>query len=262
MKLGLSGRLAQAAIASPLTPLALVAALLVGLLAVVTIPREEEPQISVPMVDISVSAPGLKAADASELVAKPLETIVKSIDAVDHVYTQVSDDRVMVTARFKVGQDADSAAVRVHEKLAANADKIPSGIPQPQVVTRGINDVPALVLTLAPKPGEAGRWSDQSLYDIAAKLRTEVSKVENVGLTFIVGGRPDEIRVEPDPERLVLHGVPLPALIDAVRQAGRSFPAGSVRAQGQAADVTAGRTLTSANDVGLLTVSSVRGEPV
>jgi multidrug efflux pump subunit AcrB len=262
MNLGLSGRLARATIASPLTPLFLMAAILVGLLAVFTIAREEEPQISVPMVDIMVQAPGLKADDAAELVAKPLETIVKSIDAVDHVYTQVSDDQVMVTARFKVGQDPDNAAVRVHEKVRANIDKIPVGIPEPLIVVRGINDVPAVVLTLTPKPGMAGRWTDQGLYDIAVKLRTEVSKVDDVGLTFIVGGRPDEIRVEPDPARLALRGVTLSALIDTVRQSGRSFPAGSVREGGQAVDVTAGKSLETADEVGLLTVRSASGQSV
>ncbi|HEY0648421.1 efflux RND transporter permease subunit [Phenylobacterium sp.] len=262
MNLGLSGLLTRATIASPLTPLFLLAAIAVGLLALMSIPREEEPQISVPMVDIMVQAPGLRAEDAAELVAKPLETIVRSVDAVDHVYTQVEDDRVLVTARFDVGQDPDDAAVRIHEKVRANYDKIPVGIPEPSIVTRGINDVPAVVLTLSPKPGYASRWSDQALYDLAGKLRTEVAKVADVGLTFIVGGRPDEIRVEPDPELLALRGVPLSALLETVRQANRSFPSGAIREGGQAVDVSAGRTLASARDVGLLTVRSVNGEPV
>jgi multidrug efflux pump subunit AcrB len=262
MNLGISGRLTQATIHSPLTPLALLAAIAVGLMALLSIPREEEPQISVPMVDIMVATPGLRAADGAELVAKPLETIVKSIDAVDHVYTQVQDDQVLVTARFDVGEDPEDAAVRVHEKVRANYDQIPVGIPEPMIVTRGINDVPAVVLTLTPTPEMAERWSDQALYDIALKLRTEVAKVEDVGLTFIVGGRPDEIRVEPDPERLALRGVPLGGVIEAVRQANRSFPAGAIRQDGQAVDVAAGRTLASAQEVGLLSVASVKGEPV
>ncbi|MGE5501958.1 MAG: efflux RND transporter permease subunit, partial [Ignavibacteriales bacterium] len=172
------------------------------------------------------------------------------------------DDRVLVTARFKVGSDPDDAAVRIHEKVRANIDKIPVGIPEPQIVTRGINDVPVVVLTLTPKPGFAGRWTDQALYDIAGKLRTEIAKVDDVGLTFIVGGRPDEIRVEPDPEKLALRGVPLGSVIDAVRQADRTFPTGSIREGGQAVDVSAGRNLTTPADVGLITVASVDGQPV
>ena len=120
MKLGLSGRLTAATIRSPLTPLFLLAALAVGLIALLVIPREEEPQISVPMVDIRVIADGLKAPDAVELVTKPLEAIVKGIDGVEHVYSQTQDDRVMVTARFLVGTKAEDAILRVHEKIRAN----------------------------------------------------------------------------------------------------------------------------------------------
>ena len=262
MNLGLSGRLTKATIKSPLTPLFLLAAIAVGLLALMAIPREEEPQISVPMVDIMVSAPGLRAPDAVELVGKPLETIVKSVAGVEHVYTFANDNQVMVTARFKVGTDPDAAAVRIHEKVRANYDRIPAGIPEPLIQTRGINDVPSLVLTLSPKPGSADQWTDQALYEIAGKLRTEVAKVDDVGLTFIVGGRPDEIRIEPDPAKLALHGVSLGGLMDAVRQANRAFPAGMVRNEGQAVAVTAGRTLTGPAEIGLLALPSAKGEPV
>ncbi|WP_309604945.1 efflux RND transporter permease subunit [Phenylobacterium sp.] len=262
MNLGLSGRLTRATIRSPLTPLFLLAAIAVGLLALVSIPREEEPQISVPMVDIMVAAPGLRAADAVELVGKPLETIVKSLAGVEHVYTFADDNQVMVTARFNVGTDPDTAAVRIHEKIRANYDRIPAGIPEPLIQTRGINDVPSLVLTLSPKPGAAGQWTDQALFELAGKLRTEVAKVDNVGLTFIVGGRPQEIRVEPDPARLAQHGVSLGALMDTIRQANRAFPAGQVRNGGQAVDVTAGRTLANATQIGLLALPSTKGETV
>jgi multidrug efflux pump subunit AcrB len=262
MKLGLSGRLTAATIASPLTPLLLIAAIAMGLLALAVIPREEEPQISVPMVDIMVRADGLRAADAVELIGKPLETIVKSVSDVDHVYTQAEDDQVLVTARFKVGTDPDNAIVRIHEKIRANYDKIPVGVPEPLIVARGINDVPSVVLTLSPKPGAAGRWNDQALYEIAGKLRTEIAKVDDVGLTFIVGGRPEEIRIQPDSARLNLRGVSLGALIDAVRQADRAFPAGSLRDAGRTEAVVAGRTLQSPEDVGLLTVPSINGDPV
>ncbi len=262
MNLGLSGRLTRATIGSPLTPLFLLAAIAVGLLALVSIPREEEPQISVPMVDIMVSAPGLRAPDAVELVGKPLETIVKSVAGVEHVYAFVDDNQVMVTARFNVGTDPDAAAVRIHEKIRANYDRIPAGIAEPLIQTRGINDVPSLVLTLSPRPGAAGQWTDQALYALAGKLRNEVTKVDDVGLTFIVGGRPQEIRIEPDPARLAQHGVSLGALMDTVRQANHTFPAGQVRLGGEAVDVTAGRPLATATQIGLLALSSAKGERV
>ena len=140
MNLGLSGRLTRATIRSPLTPLFLLAAIALGLIALLVIPREEEPQISVPMVDIRINTDGLKAPDAVELVTKPLEAIVKAIDGVEHIYSQSEDDRVMVTARFLVGTKAEDAILRVHEKIRANMDRIPVGIPEPLIVGRGIDD--------------------------------------------------------------------------------------------------------------------------
>ncbi|MDI7775087.1 efflux RND transporter permease subunit [Asticcacaulis sp. EMRT-3] len=261
-KLGLSGRLTKATLRSPLTPLFLIVAILVGLLAVMSIPREEEPQISVPMIDISVAAPGMKAVDAEQLIAKPLETIVKSINDVDHVYSFIDDDKVLVTARFKVGTDPDNAAIRVQEKLSANMDRLPVGIAPPLVQTRGINDVPAMIITLSPKPGTGNELNDTALYNLAEKLRGELAKVENVGLTFIVGGRPEEIRIEPDAAAMTAHGVSLDALMNAVKGANTSFPAGSIRQNAEAVSVTAGQTLQTATDVGMITVPSVTGDTV
>ncbi len=262
MNLGLSGRLTQATIRSPLTPLFLLASIAVGLVALLTIPREEEPQISVPMVDIRINADGLKAADAVELVTKPLESIVKSIDAVEHVYSQTVDDRVMVTARFLVGTNADDAILRVHEKIRANLDRIPVGIPEPMIVGRGINDVAVVVLTLSPKPDAAARWTDKDLYQLADELRAELVKTDNVGLTYISGGNPQQIRVEPDPEKLALFNVTLQQLVDKVRGANRSFQTGRVRDGDGMRDVTAGQTLAGIPDIGLLLVTTRDNRPV
>jgi multidrug efflux pump subunit AcrB len=262
MKLGLSGRLTAATIRSPLTPLFLLAALAVGLIALLVIPREEEPQISVPMVDIRVVADGLKGPDAVELVTKPLEAIVKGIDGVEHVYSQTQDDRVMVTARFLVGTKAEDAILRVHEKIRANYDRIPVGIPEPLIVGRGINDVAVVVLTLSPKPEAAARWTDKDLYELADKLRAELMKVDNVGLTYISGGNPQQIRVEPDPEKLALYGVTLQQLVGKVKDANRSFQAGQVREAGLTRTVAAGQTLSGVPDIGLLIVTSRDNRPV
>lgn len=262
MKLGLSGHLTQATIRSPLTPLFLLAALAVGLVALLTIPREEEPQISVPMVDIWVNADGLKAPDAVELVTKPLEEIIKGIDGVEHVYSQTVDDRVLVTARFVVGTNADDAILRVHEKIRASLNRIPVGIPEPLIVGRGINDVAVVVLTLSPKPEAAARWTDKDLFELGEQLQAELVKTDNVGLTYISGGSPQEIRVEPNPEKLALYGVTLQQVVDKVRGANRSFQSGSVRDNDVMRTVAAGQTLTGIPDVGLLLVATRDNRPV
>ncbi len=262
MNLGLSGRLTRATIRSPLTPLFLLAALAAGLIALLTIPREEEPQISVPMVDVIVQANGLKAPDAVELVTKPLEALVKPIPGVEHVYSQTQDDRAMVTVRFDVGTNEDDAVLRVNDKIRANLDKIPIGIPEPLIVGHGIDDVATVVLTLSPQPAAAARWTDPELYDLADKLRTELVKTENIGTTFIAGTGAEEIRVEPDPEKLSLFGVTLQQLIGKVRDANREFVAGSVRDAGRTLTLAAGQTLRGVPDIGLLLLTTRDGRPV
>ena len=262
MKLGLSGVLTRAFINSPLTPLLLLAALVAGAIALFSLPREEEPQISVPMVDIFVQANGYKADQAVELVTRPLEDIIKGIDGVEHVYSQTNDDSVVVTARFLVGTDQDVATLRVHEKIRARIGDLPKGIPEPLIVGRGINDVAIVDLTLSAAPDKAGRWSDNGLYQVAEELSHELVKVDNVGSVYIVGGAPNRIRVEPDPERLAVYGVTLSQLIDKLENANRSFLVGAFRDGGKSLPVVAGQTLQGAPDIGLLLLTTRDGRPV
>jgi len=262
MKLGFSGSLTKATIGSPLTPLFLMAAVIFGLIAVITIPREEEPQISVPMVDIFITADGLKAADAAELVTKPLEEIVKAIPGVEHVYSQTQDDRVVVTARFLTGTKEDDAIVRVQAKVRANFDRLPLGIPEPLMVGRGVNDVAVEALTLSPRPNAAARWNEKDLYTLAGKVQAELAKVDNVGLTYIQGGSADEVSVEPDPEKLALYGVTLQQLEAKIQGANRSFLAGQLRDSGRMVEAVAGKTLNGIPDIGLLLVTTRDGRPV
>jgi multidrug efflux pump subunit AcrB len=260
--LGLAGRLTRATIGSPLTPLFLIAALVFGLLALVSLPREEEPQISVPMVDVIVRADGLRAEDAVKLVTEPLETIVKAIAGVEHVYSQTADDRSMVTARFETGTASDAAILRVHEKVRANFDRIPVGIPEPLIVGRGIDDVAILALTLSPAPEAADRITANDLTRIARELRSEVAKVGDVGLTYLVGETGEMLRIAPDPDRLSLHGVTLQSLAAKVEGANRAFPAGEVRDAGEQIPLVAGETLRTPEAIGNLLLTTRDGRPV
>ncbi|KAF0120225.1 MAG: acriflavin resistance protein, partial [Xanthobacteraceae bacterium] len=260
--LGIAGNLTRAFITSPLTPLFLLASLVLGIVALMTLPREEEPQISVPMVDIHVRADGLKAEDAVKLVTEPLETLVKSINGVEHVYSQTRDDGALITARFLVGTSADSAILRIHEKLRANLDRLPTGIPEPLIVGRGIDDVAIMVLTLAPKPGAVDRWSANDLTRVAREVQVAVSQLDNIGLTYLVGQQPEEIRVEPDPELLARAGLTLQALAGKVESANRAFAAATVRDQNRQIGLVAGQTLTGLSEIGNLLVTTRDGRPV
>ncbi len=262
MKLGISGALTGTFINSPLTPLLLLASLIIGALALAALPREEEPQISVPMVDILITANGYKAGDAIELITKPLEDIVKGINGVEHVYSSTQDDYIVTTARFFVGTDEDTATLRVHEKIRANIADLPKGIPEPIIIGRGINDVAIVTLNLEPKPEAAARFDDNKLFDIALELQHELTKTEDVGLNYIVGGSPDQIRVEPNPELLSLYGITLNQLVDKVANANRSFMAGAFEQANKNTAVVAGQTLRGVPDIGLLLITSRDGRPV
>ncbi|MCB2128519.1 MAG: efflux RND transporter permease subunit [Rhodobacteraceae bacterium] len=259
---GLAGRLTDGAITSPLTPLFLLAALAFGLIALFALPREEEPQISVPMVDIHVRASGLRAEDAVKLITEPLETIVKSIDGVEHVYSQTADDMVSVTARFLVGTSSDAAVLRVHDKVRANLDRIPVGIPEPAIVGRGIDDVAILTLTLTPSDGAAGRIAAPDLTRVARELRTEIAKIPDVGLTYLVGETSDLIRVAPAPARMALYGVTVQQLAGKLSGANSAAPAGRIRDGGEEITLVAGETLRSPAEIGNLLLTTRDGRPV
>lgn len=262
MKLDIAGSLTRGSIASPLTPLLLLAAFALGLIALITLPREEEPQISVPMVDIRIEANGLKAEDAVKLVTEPLESIIKSIDGVEHVYSQTEDDSALVTARFVVGTNADAAILRVHEKIRANMSRIPAGIPEPSIIGRGIDDVAIVVVTLTPSPAAAERWSANDLTRLARELQVEVLKLSDIGLTYIVGEQPEEIRIEPDPERLALYGITLQQLAAKISGANRSFQGGLILKNGEQRALVAGKTLQSPTEIGNLLLTSQDGRPI
>jgi multidrug efflux pump subunit AcrB len=258
--LGIAGRLTRAFIASPLTPLLLLASLAVGMIALVSLPREEEPQISVPLVDIHVRADGLKAEDAVKLVTEPLETIVKGIDEVEHVYSDTRDDQAMVTARFVVGVSADTAILRVRDKILANLDRIPVGIPEPLVVGRGINDVAIVSLTFAAEEGQEMTAAD--LTRIAREVEVELAKIDDVGLTYLVGATEEALRVAPDPERLALYGVTLQQLAAKVQGANSAAPAGSLRDGGEQVGLVIGKTLSTPEEIGNLELTTRDGRTV
>ncbi|MBR9844360.1 MAG: efflux RND transporter permease subunit [Rhodobacteraceae bacterium] len=259
--LGIAGALTRSFIKSPLTPLMILAALAVGLVALASLPREEEPQISVPLVDIHIQAPGLRAEDAIKLVTEPMETIVKGINEVEHVYSSTRDDYAMVTARFLVGTSSDAAILRVHEKVRANSDLIPVGIDEPLIVGRGIDDVAIVSLTLTPENADSGMTAND-LTRIARELQVEVAKIQDVGLTYVVGDSPEAIRIAPDPERLALFGVTLQQLAGKVEGANRAMPAGLVRDGGGQISLVAGETLSAPSEIANLLLTTRDGRPV
>src|SRR5512136_355420 len=200
-KLGLAGKLAHAFIDSKLTPLIVVASILLGLGAVVMLPREEEPQIVVPMIDIFVQMPGASAKEVEQRVTRPMEKLLWEIPGVEYIYSTSAPGYAMAIVRFYVGEDEEKSIVRLNQKMFANFDLIPPGASQPLIKPRSIDDVPFMALTL---------WStEMDGYQIrraAAELRNELQEIPDISSTGITGGQRRELRVELDPLRLASYG--------------------------------------------------------
>jgi multidrug efflux pump subunit AcrB len=196
-RLGLAGRLAATFIPSKLTPLLIVASMALGAFAIVALPREEEPQIIVPMVDVFVALPGASPSEVEQRVTRPMEKLLWEVPGVEYLYSTSSPGQSMVIVRFLVGEDEERALVRLNQKLQANFDRIPPGASPPIVKPRSIDDVPIVAVTLW---GDG--YDDHLLRGVAAQLRESLAEVPDVSEVTILGGRPREIGVTLDPARL------------------------------------------------------------
>jgi len=240
---GLAGRLAAAFLHSKLTPLVIAASTALGLFAVAALPREEEPQIVVPMVDVFVELPGAAPAEVEQRVTRPIEKLLWEVPGVEYVYSTSSPGQSTIIVRFFVGEDEARALVRLNEKLAANLDRLPPGASAPLVKARSIDNVPILSLTLW-----GGGHDDHQLRLVAAQLRESIAEVANVSEVTIIGGRPREVAVELDPARLAsAHVDPLQVAAALDRSNVRSTGAGPVR--GSISRLETGRHLTTVSDV-------------
>jgi multidrug efflux pump subunit AcrB len=172
-KIGISGRIARAFIRSKMTPLMVLASLLLGLFAVAVTPREEEPQIVVPMIDVMVAYPGASAREVEERVTRPMEKFLWEIKGVEYIYSIVKPGMNLTIVRFFVGEDMEDSIVKLYNKLMANFDKIPPGVTQPLVRPKSIDDVPILTLTLWDAEN---RYTGYELRRIGAELAEELKK--------------------------------------------------------------------------------------
>ena len=256
-KLGLAGRLARAFIYSKLTPLLLVASVILGAFAVWRLPREEEPQIIVPMSDVLVAMPGASPKEVEERVTKPLERLLWEIPGVEYLYSTSSPGQALVIVRFKVGEDEERSMVRLTEKLAAHADIVPPGASAPLVKPRSIDDVPVLAVTLWSQ-----RYSGFELRRLAAELEEQVKQVTGVSEVILTGGERRQVRVLLDPERLAAHRLAPAAVAEALRGANQRRPAGAVATSNRELLLETGSVLASARDVGDVVVAASEGRPV
>ena len=254
---GAAGRMAAAFIHSKLTPLFILASMALGALAVVALPREEEPQIIVPMVDVFVEMPGATPADVEQRVTRPIEQLLWEVPGVEYVYSTSSPGRSMVVVRFKVDEPQEAALVRLNQKLAANADRIPPGVIGPIVKPRSIDDVPILAVTVW-----SARYADDELRTLAAQLRDAIAEVDDVSEVTIIGGRPRQVRVDIDPARLAAYDLDPLAVQQAIARTNVRDNASGLVAGGAMTGLEAGRRLRTAEDLRNTVVTSARGRSV
>ncbi|MCK5341213.1 MAG: efflux RND transporter permease subunit, partial [Desulfobulbaceae bacterium] len=201
-KIGVAGKIAHFFLDSKLTPLIVIAAILLGIAAVVALPREEEPQIIVPMIDVYVKMPGASPKEVEERVTSPMEKLLWEIPGVEYVYSTSSPEMSMVVVRFLVGEDEEEAIVRLQSKLMANMDRIPWAVTPPLIKPRYIDDVPILALTFS-----ADEVDHYSLRRIAAEVENVVKREKNVSITTLIGGENRQVDVRFDPVRLAAFGL-------------------------------------------------------
>ena len=254
---GASGRIAKAFLESKLTPLIVVASLLVGAFAVMVTPREEEPQIKVPMIDVFLGMPGATAQEVERRLTSPLEKAIYEIPNVEYVYSTTQPSGGMIIVRFTVGTDPDQAAVRVRTKLDEKAAELPPGAMPPLVVSRGIDDVPVLAYTLSSSDA-----SPMQLKEVAEELKVELTKHPRVAQVTVLGGEKRAVKVSFDRDRLAAHQVSLLQAYMALSGANWRLPAGSFATADAETQVEVGSLFRSAEEVGNAVVAVWNGRPV
>lgn len=254
---GFAGRLAQTFINSKLTPLIIAASILLGIGAVILLPREEEPQIIVPMIDVMVQMPGASAREVEERVTRPMEKLLWEVPGVEYVYTTSSPGMSMAIVRFFVGQNEEDAIVRLNQKMMGNFDMIPPGATPPLIKPRSIDDVPILALTLSSQS-----YDHFTLRRIAAQIHDQIKEVTDVSEVKIIGGQRRQLRVILDDGRMTAWNIAPAAIIPMLEKANRKVEAGSFATGNREFLIESGGFLMTAEDVGRVVVGATGQRPV
>jgi multidrug efflux pump subunit AcrB len=257
--IGISGRIAKSFIKSRLTPLIVIASLVLGTFAILVTPREEEPQIVVPMIDVFVAYPGATPKEVEERVTKPVEKLLWEIKGVEYVYSTSSPGMSLTIVRFYVGEKTEDSIVKVYNKLMSHFDIIPEGVSQPLIRPRSIDDVPILTLTLWSK---GNVYSGYELRRVAAELCDEIKKGKDVSVTSIIGGQRRQVRIILDPSRLRAYHTSAFEIMGALRKANFILPSGAFPSENREVLVDTGGFLKNADEIGSVIIGVREGRPV
>ncbi len=256
-KPGFAGRIAALFVNSRLTPVGILASLLLGLLAIVMLPREEEPQIKVPMIDVLVSMPGASSKEVEERLSIPMEKLLYELPGVEYIYSTSLSGQSLIVVRFFVGEDLETSIVRLNQKLATNFDRIPSGVSPPLVNPHIIDDVPILAFTF-----HGANYDHYTLRRVAAQVNDAIKSIPRVAETTLIGGARRQVRVLFDPMLLAARNLTVTEIIPRIQQANRQDYSGQLKGQNQEILLQTGRFLHSAKEIGRLVVGVADGRPV
>ena len=257
MKEGLAGKIAKVFIGLKLTVLLMIVFMVVGVYASFLIPREEEPQIDVPMADIFVGYPGASPTEVENRVVKPLEKLISNIKGVEYVYSTSMNEKAMVIVQFYVGEDIERSFVKLYNEINKHMDQMPQGVAFPLVKTRAIDDVPMLGLTLWSE-----NYNDFQLGQMAQELETEIKKVNDVSITHKIGGRNRQLRVVLDKDKLAASGLDFLSVSEMIKANNSQLISGSFDYNDTEFLVNTGKFLASVTDVENLVVGVQQNQPI
>ena len=259
MKEGLAGKIAKGFIGSKLTVLLMIVFMAIGVYSSFLIPREEEPQIDVPMADIFVGYPGASPTEVESRVIKPLEKLISNIPGVEYVYSTSMKEQGMVIVQFYVGEDIERSFVRLYNEINKHMDIMPQGVTMPLVKTRAIDDVPMLGLTLW---SDSGNYDDYQLKQIAEELTGEIEKVKDVSITKTIGGRSRQLRVVLDKDKMAESGLDFLSISKMIKANNQQLSAGSFIKNDTEFLINTGEFLKTVDDVKNLVVGVNQNHPV
>ncbi|NNJ88338.1 MAG: efflux RND transporter permease subunit [Eudoraea sp.] len=257
MKEGLAGKIAKMFIGSKLTVLLMIVFMIIGVYSSFLIPREEEPQIDVPMADIFVSYPGASPTEVESRIAKPLEKLISNINGVEYVYSTSMKEQGMVIVQFYVGEDIERSFVKLYNEINKHMDIMPQGVSFPLVKTRAIDDVPMLGLTLWSE-----NYDDYRLKQIAQELTGEIEKITDVSATQKIGGRDRQLRVVLDKDKMAASGLDFLSVAEMIRANNQQLSGGTFNKNDMEFLVTTGNFLETVTDVENLVVGVQQNRPV
>lgn len=254
---GFAGRLAQGFVNSKLTPLGIIASLLLGFLAIVMLPREEEPQIKVPMIDVMVGMPGATPKEVEERMTIPMEKLLYELPGVEYIYSTSMPGQSMLVVRFYVGENLETSIVRLNQKLATNFDRIPHSVSRPLIKPHTIDDVPIMALTF-----HGSKYDHYMLRRVAAQVDDAIKSIHDVAETKLIGGTKRQLTIQFDPLALAARNLTATELIPKIQAVNNQSHSGKLRSLNTELEIQTGTFLENAEEIGRIVVGVYGGRPV